>query len=419
MIRQAHSLLFKNTGLRQTVLKNAFWLFSGQTAGRAIRAIIVIYAARVLGIAGFGVASYALSLTGFFSIIADMGVSTILTKKIAESPAEINRYFSTTFIIKCVCAVASFVIIIVIGPMIANIAGAAELLPLAGLVLIFDSMREFMLALVRAKEKMQYEAALTVATNISTILITAALLFMYPTPQSFILGYAIGSGFGFTLALIALRKYIVNIHIHFDKTLIIPIFTQASPLALTALLGGTMLTIDVLMLGFWRTAEEVGLYSAAQKPIQLIYGFAIILGTSIFPAFSRLGAHERTKFRSALRQMLNATIAISGTLTIICVLFAKKIITMAYGENYVLAVPTFSILALTLVINMPIIIGFNALLAANKQRVFLWSSLIAALSNVGLNALLIPRWGIEGAAISTLITQLVVNTYLWKKIREL
>lgn len=419
MLKETRLFLFTNTGLRQTVVKNAFWLFSGQIMGRAIRAIIVIYAARVLGTAGFGVASYALSITAFFSILADMGVSTILTKKVAQNPSEQKRYFSTTLIIKCVCVVTSFLAIIILGPRITNIHEAEALLPLAALVLIFDSMREFMLALVRAREKMEYEAALNVATNIGTVALSAGLLFMNPIPQSLILGYAFGSGFGLVLALIALRNYIAHTYVHFDRQLVVPILTQAFPLALTALLGGTMLTIDTLMLGFWRTAGEIGLYAAAQKPVQLVYGFAALVGTSIFPAFSRLGAGERKKFRSALNQTLTASIIVSGILTVICVLFAKKIMVIAYGTDYGQAGTAFALLALTFVINTPIVIGFNALLAVNKQNIFLWSSPIAALSNAGLNALLIPRWGIEGAALSTLITQIAINAYLWKKIREI
>ena len=206
VLKQAHSFLFKNTGLRQTILKNAFWLFSGQIGGRAIRAIIVIYAARVLGTAGFGIASYALSLTGFFMVFADMGISSLLTKYAAQNPDKRDRYFATLLVLKCLCIGTSFIAILAIGPFVGNIPEAVALLPLAGLVLVFDSLREFALAMVRAREKMEYEAALSIITNITTVTLSFAFLIIQKTPHALLLGYAAGRGFGLALALWALRE---------------------------------------------------------------------------------------------------------------------------------------------------------------------------------------------------------------------
>lgn len=419
MIRHVHSFLFKNTGLRQTVFKNAFWLFSGQTTGRAIRAIIVIYAARVLGTAGFGVASYALSLTAFFLIIADMGITSLLTKHAAQNPDERERYFATLFTLKCICVGASFAMILIIGPFVSNIPEAAALLPLAGLVLVFDSLREFSLAMVRAREKMEYEAALAVITNIATVTLSLIFLAAQKTPQALLMGYAAGSGFGLALAVWALRSYLKKALTHFDKALVRPLAAQAFPLAMTAFLGGTMLTVDMLMLGWFRTATEVGLYSAAQKPIQIAYGIAGIAGISLFSTFSRLYSKDRVKFKELFNQSFRAMTYASAGIAVIGVTFAGPVLNLIYGSAYTGAAPALRLLAATFFLLAPTEIGIHALLAANRQRVFLYSAPIGAASNALLNAAFIPYWGITGAALSTLITQIAVNAYLWKKIREL
>lgn len=401
------------------MLKNAFWLFSGQTTGRAIRAIIVIYAARVLGTAGFGVASYALSLTGFFVMVTDMGLSGLLTKYAAQKPDERERYFATLVVAKYACAGASFAIILAFGPLMTKIPEAAALLPLAGLVLIFDSLREFALAMVRAREKMEWEAALAVTTNAATVAFSLVLLLSYPAPWALLTGYALGSGTGLALALWALRNYLKKTFTHFDRTLVGPLSAQALPLALGSLLGGTMLTVDTIMLGFWRTAGEIGLYSAAQKPVQLAYGIAGIANIALFPALSRLYADDNGKFKATVKKTLVWSFIAGGVLAALGAAFPESVMRLIYGGEYAAAAQTFRILCLTLAINAPIILGVSAIIAANKQNAFLWSAPIGALSNAGLNALLIPRWGAEGAAISTLVTQIVMNGYLWIKIREL
>lgn len=419
VLKQVHLFLFKNTGLRQTIFKNAFWLFSGQIGGRAIRAIIVIYAARILGTAGFGIASYALSLTAFFLIIADMGISSLLTKHAAQSPSERERYFATLFILKCLCVGASFVIILVIGPFVGNIPEAVALLPLAGLVLVFDSLREFALAMVRAREKMEYEAALSVITNIATVTLSILFLAIDTTPQSLLLGYATGSGLGLTLALWALRGYLKKTVTHFDTTLVRPLTAQALPLAMTTLLGGTMLTVDMLMLGYFRTATEVGLYSAVQRFVSIAYGLAGIAGVSLFSTFSRLYTTNYKKFKELLTQSFRIMTIGSAAIALVGIVFARLILILMYGEAYADGTTVFRLLIATFFLLAPTEIGIHALLAAGKQKVFLYSAPIGAISNAVLNALFIPYWGITGAALSTLITQVTINFYLWKKIREL
>lgn len=419
MFNNARAFLFENRNMRQTVIKNTFWLFSGQTIGRAIRAIIVIYAARVLGTAGFGIVSYALGIAIFFTLIADMGLSAVLTKAAVQYPEQKLHYFSTALIIKLFLIVLSFSAIMIIGPFITTIPEALPLLPIAALILIFDGLREFTIALVRAKEKMEWEAALTLFTNSIIVIIASIFLTIAPNPHSLLSAYALGGGIGFFITLWPLRYYMKNLFFHFERKLIQPIMAQAAPLIFAGILGGTMLNIDIVMIGWWRSAAEVGLYAAAQKPIQLVYGFAAIIGASMFPLFSRLIIQDKTKFKSVLRQTMRPVIIGSTALTTVSIILGTRIMTLLYGAPYTTAGLTFKILALTFIINIPIVIGFNILFAANKQKVFLWSSPLGALSNAGLNALFIPWWGIEGAALSTLLTQLITNAYLWKKIQEI
>ncbi|PIU98388.1 hypothetical protein COS61_01740, partial [Candidatus Wolfebacteria bacterium CG03_land_8_20_14_0_80_40_12] len=81
MVNNLKELFFKNKGVRQTVAKNVFWLSAGELGSRVFRAFIIIYAARVLGAAEYGVFSYVMALTGFFTLFSDIGVSPLLTRE--------------------------------------------------------------------------------------------------------------------------------------------------------------------------------------------------------------------------------------------------------------------------------------------------------------------------------------------------
>ena len=112
MIQKITAFLFKNQSVRQTIAKNSFWLSFGEIAGRVIRAAIIIYAARVLGAAGWGAFSYAISLAGFFTIFSDFGVSSILTREAAKNDTFRLKYLSTIFFIKLILAAITLILII-------------------------------------------------------------------------------------------------------------------------------------------------------------------------------------------------------------------------------------------------------------------------------------------------------------------
>ena len=100
IIKRLKSLLFENKGLRQTITKNVFWLSISQFGSRLIRAVIIIYAARALGTAEYGVFSYLLGLAGFFTIFGDIGINQIITREMAKKPERQSIYFSTAFWMK-------------------------------------------------------------------------------------------------------------------------------------------------------------------------------------------------------------------------------------------------------------------------------------------------------------------------------
>ncbi len=71
--------LFNNRTVGQTIAKNTFWLFFGQMTSRLLRAVIVIYSARVLGAASWGAFSYALGVAAFLTIFSDIGINALIT----------------------------------------------------------------------------------------------------------------------------------------------------------------------------------------------------------------------------------------------------------------------------------------------------------------------------------------------------
>jgi O-antigen/teichoic acid export membrane protein len=186
MFQKIKDFLFKNTTAKQTVAKNTVWLSISNSARRIIKAVIVIYAARMLGAAGYGVFSYAITLAGFFGIFVDPGINSVLIRDGAKAtPEERQSLFSTTLIMKAIILAASVLVVIFIAPLLLDAPGAKILLPLVALIIVFDSTREFLASLFRAEEKMQWDAASFLLENLAITVLGFIFLWISATPLSF------------------------------------------------------------------------------------------------------------------------------------------------------------------------------------------------------------------------------------------
>lgn len=418
MLKKIKTFLFQNSSLSQTVAKNTFWLFAGQFVSRALRAIIVIYAARVLGAAGWGAFSYALGVAAFLTIFSDIGINALLTKEASRNPELKNQYLATAFFIKLALLTLCVAGVIIAFPYLTNIPEAAVLMPILVLVFAFDTLRDLGSALARALEKMEVEAAILIFTNAAIVVLGLTLLTMYKTASALAWGYAIGSALGFFAIAIALKHHYGAIIKNFSKRLVLPILTTAWPFGLMGLMGAIMLNTDIIMLGWLRSATEVGYYSAAQKLILLSYVFPQLIATSVFPPLARAVAADKPAAKALLEKSVAFTMLVAIPLAAAILLLAAPLTTLIFGGAYAPAIPALRLLAFTILIVYPSTLLGNAVFAYDKQKSFLTFVLVAIFGNAVFNLLLIPSYGILGAATATIITQLITNALIWRKMRR-
>jgi len=419
MFQKIKNWLFQNQTTGQTIAKNTFWLFVGQMASRLTRAAIVIYAARFLGVASWGAFSYALGIVTFLTTLSDIGINALITKEATRNPQLKDEYLSTALFTKlgilAILSAATFFLL----PHLTNMEEAALIMPILIFVFIFDSLRDLGSALSRAMEKMQIEAFIQIFTNSAIVVLGFIFLGMEPTSQSLSWAYAIGSALGLISIFIALRHHLKNILTHFNKKLVGEILLTAWPFGLMGLLGVVNLNTDIIMLGWLRSPEEVGYYSAAQKIIYLIYSLPGVLASGIFPALAKLAVNDNEQAKRLLGKATSLVIAAAVPMAILGIFLARPIIYLLFGTEYLPAVATFQILMSTLILVFPSTVLGNALFAYDQRKAFIWLVAASTVSNVLLNFALIPYWGIEGAAIATLISQFITNFFIWRKVKIL
>ncbi|MEK7612068.1 MAG: oligosaccharide flippase family protein [Patescibacteria group bacterium] len=409
----------ENLPFSQKIIKNTIWLFSGQLISRMLRAIIVIYAARVLGVEGWGAFSYALGIATFLTIFSDVGMNALITRESVQSPAMRARYLSTAFWIKAGLVISITLITLFLLPKIATIPSSGSILAVLLIVFAFDTFRDLGTAIARSLQRMELEAMSQIVTNAAIVVASLIMIAILPTGRSLGIGYAIGSGIGFAIVFFALRKHLTGMLSSLQISLILPIIKNAWPFGLLGIMGIIMLNTDIIMIGWLRNAEDVGYYSVAQKVMQLLYVIPALLSTSVFPTLAFFARNNQEKARKILEQMIGGVTLLAVPVTILGLVFARHIIVILFGPTYTPAIVSFEILMLTILIVYPSTLLGNAIFAYNQQRKFILFVVVALIGNIIFNFLLIPRFGIAGSAIATALTQLITNILIWRSIKKI
>ncbi len=415
------TLLFQNKTLSQTIAKNTFWLTFGELVGRILRTGVVVYAARVLGAGGWGIFSYAMSLAAVFTIFSDIGLSAVLIREGAKNPETKQKYFATTLVLKIILIVFSFLIVMFGIPHFTKIPLSTSLLFFITLLLLFDSLRGFGVSLFRAVEKMEMEAFSNILTQGIILFAGILILIFAPSPENLAITYAIGSAAGLTLTIVSLWPYFKKFWHHFDRNLLRPILRVAWPFGVSGLLDAMMINTDTVLIGWFKNVTDVGYYSAAQKPILLLYLLPSLIAGGFFPVLARLANRDNEKFRNILEKGLAFVFLLAIPFAVGIILTSGQIIHFVFGNEYFnqQTILSLQLLAITLITSFPMSLLINSIFAYDKQKKLIAFSIIGVVGNAILDIFLIPIWGIAGSALATVIIQIICNGLIWYRMRKI
>ena len=176
---------------------------------------------------------------------------------------------------------------------------------------------------------------------------------------------------------------------------------------------------DIIMNGWWRTAEEIGYYSVSKRIIGLLYTLPTLLAIGIFPTLSRLiKQSEKQKIKNLSEKSMTLTFLMAIPLVVGGIILSQPIIELLFGHEYLPAIPAFKILLISMLIIFSGPLIFRFVVAHNQQRKVIKYVAVGAFGNVIFNAILIPIYGIIGAAITTIVAYSLYYGLTWRKIKK-
>lgn len=228
--------------------------------------------------------------------------------------------------------------------------------------------------------------------------------------------YAVAFG-GVSLAVVgAYLGYLATETVEWPST---ELLTFSAPLVLSTAAGRVLSVADYILLGILASPSAVGLY----RPAFLISSTTILFyvaGNRVFqPTISeQLGADNMEDVRKTTETFRYWTFALSAPVCIWTALFADYLLTIFFRPAYADAAIVVEIAAIGFLLTVAIGPIDSLLTALGHSQAFALISGIAAVLNLGLNILLIPLYGIAGAATATMVSLIAVRVIGWYAVRD-
>lgn len=251
------------------------------------------------------------------------------------------------------------------------------------------------------------------------ILITSLILFhfdfrvMAPT-YAHLIAYIITPFILFPLLLKVFPDFF-KIKFSLKKELVKKLFKFGIPIMIT-MLGGLIISYtDTLIITYFRTLEEVALYNVAVPTTKLLWYFSQAIATVIFPMTSELWARGlRGGLAKGLELLLKYSFVLVVPFALILFSFPKIILRILFGESYIGASSALQILAIGAIFYTLYYINNAVISGIGKPQINTKIILVVALFNLVFNIIMVPTYGIVGAAITTSLSFLIA--LLWNSI---
>ncbi len=389
----------------QAILGNSTWLFMDKILRMGVGLLVGVWVARYLGPGRFGLLNYAIAFTSLFGALATFGIDGIVVRELVNSPEKRDEILGSAFVLKLVGASIAFAIVLAaISIMRRGETLTLWVVGLSAAGFIFQSLNVIDL-LFQSRVQSRYTIygansafILFALVKVILVLITAPLIaFAWAS-----LGEIV---FASLFLLVAYRAKGMNVWAVLSLLDVMINLLRASwPLMLSGISIMISTRVDQVLIGQMLNDRQVGIYSAAVRIAEIWYFIPIGIAGSAFPSLVESKKQSEELYYQRLQKLYNVLVMLAIVFALITPLLAGTFVRLLYGPAYAGSAGVLSILIWS---GVPVSFGCawsNWMLLENRTKMMFFFQVATAMSNIILNLLLIPRFGIMGSAYATLIS---------------
>ena len=387
-------------------LHNTLWIMGDKITTLGVGFLVTVVIARYLGPEDFGIFSYAISVAALFSAAGHMGLSGLVVREIVKKPNERGVTLGTTLGLKFIGMALGYTLLLIYAMVYEGVSSIEfTVLAIAGAVLLFrpfDIIDFWFQAFVQARYvTFARLTGLAVSSALKLLFVFLGFSVVYFVAANLIQAIAIAIAFLFVYKIKSSLK-ISEWGFSWSKAK--ELFSQGWVIYLGSIFAVIYLKVDQVMLRWFEGAEAVGIYAVAAQLSEAWYFVPGAIVASFFPKLIKLREDNPEQFKKRLQQLFDLLFILALGVAVVMTLLSEWIITLFFGTYYIDS-------ASVLVIHIWAAI-FIFMRAAFSKWILIENALVfslitqgaGALVNVVLNYLLIPDFGVQGAAFATLIS---------------
>lgn len=393
-------------GTARSILKNIGAVGFGKVSDKLLALLCGVIVARTLGAERLGIFSFAFAYLGFFQQFAGLGIRDIVTRNIARDRTLTDGLMGSSIMLVFVSSVLLATAANLVMPLFRVDDNVRLVVGIASLAMLF-SFSSLYQGVFQVYLRMELATVAGVLAGILKVALFLWIALAWPTVLGFVLACVGVGGASFVFVYLFSRK-LTTPRVRVDWEEWRRCLKDGLPLLVLAGLSMVYHRIDQIMLFSLTTSRTVGLYATGVRIAEALRLIPIAIMTPVFPLLSRSWVGDKAAFHAIYaRSTLSVTVCTFPFLLVL-LLFGRPVIGVLFGAEFMPAQPMAVLLALAEILLFGHLINTLALVAMNCQRLLLPVVALSALTNVVLNAVLIPRFGGHGACYATMISYCVL-----------
>lgn len=370
--------------------------------------------ARYLGTSGYGEYTTIITYLSFFAVFIDFGLTLITVQLISPLPddAEGDRKQEDILSNLLTFRLLSAIVFLGMAPLIAWFFPYNESIKtgiaVSTLSFFFIALNQVFVGLFQKKLRMD---KVSIAEVASRIVLVAGIFWAVSQDQGLmgIIWATIISSLSSFILHYAFSRRFSALHFRIDLSLWKDIMIKTWPLAITIIFNLIYLRTDTLILSLIRSQNEVGIYGAAYKVIDVLTTVPFMFAGIVLPIMTaRWAARERDKFTDIMRRSLDLMIILALPMIAGAWILARPIMRLLAGPEFDPAAPVLKILIIACGLIFIGCIFSHAIIALDRQKQIIPAYIFTALTALAGYLIFIPRFSYYGAAWVTVYSEAAI-----------
>lgn len=397
----------KEKGGRKIFLNFSF-LALGKMLGDVFTFVLFVALSRAYGPDGIGEYSFAIAFTGFFAVFSDFGLHGLSLKELSRVDGALGPPFSRFFTLRIFLSLSVLILLFIALPFLPFSYESKLILVLVGIYQVLYRVAEGFSVVYIAREEAHISGILELSLRAAITLIGIIVILMGGGLVSAILVFPVITAIQATVSYIILCRRYGKPQIIFSLEVLKKTFHESVPFGFSLILYQLYSRVDVILLGFLISASAAGIYNVAYRIVFMLLFVPHFAAVALTPQVSRLYLSSKTEMSALYTRTMRFVVLIGLPVSAGLWLTAGEVIHLIYGEEFEESILVLQLVSWLIIIFFLSRMMMTFLTCCELQSAATKLQWITAAANVIGNLVLIPKYGVSGAAVATLISESIL-----------